>query len=405
MEISIYRNDSLIKKALTKMGHSSEKCMIKSSTNIDRFDEEIALDEFESEYLKYCTTNKEFGGEYSGGMGSMVVSGREDLTAYNLYKTVSKNGGMEQVTNDQKWKCLFYNSMQKTNVSYVVRTFYKKYLYEFERYRRDRGAEDNVDYNYKFQIRENVMLESASKEMFYGIVKLRRNRGLNHYYIQFAGWAKDHSEWYCEDVLEPCYEIPKSAYKTKRKSRSSKTNNLINDPVLREKHCHITSNRLTLSGKNKEEENSLESDSEEAVDIKPIDNSIYEQYLDAHVYDGEVDLLKVDPRYDFRKPKTHRSDLGKDDLQHISNTSDNKNQSLYIPGIENHLKRTNCGVANHKEASEPTNLTKRFFRAHELKEISREELLNVQEFLKMLTADPNELTIDHNTYVFYWLFK
>ncbi|TBU20434.1 hypothetical protein CWI38_0071p0030 [Hamiltosporidium tvaerminnensis] len=410
MSIPEFRSDVGIRRTLCVLGFPVDKIMIKmENKNFDTSDCEISASEFENEYSKYLKYD-ESGPFLSGNTFitdplKLVVPGVNSLNVYRLYVIVCKNGGMERITNDQKWKPLFYSEMKKTNVSYTVRTFYKKYLYEFEYLRRikirydlyknridscksnptedkessknneiineevnfennnlneklnkvcevseqdineklkdknnentnlrikdknneiknlritdrtdenknirikdknneiknlritDRtdenknirikdknnenknikingqisnekfknknlvsdaiitriSIEDNI-FNYKYKPYQVVMLITENGERYYGVIKLRRNKGLNMYYVQFVGWNKEYNEWYCEDVLEGVIignggcklsvEDIFIAMGNKKPSRSSKANYLIDDPLIREKHCHNVS--------------------------------------------------------------------------------------------------------------------------------------------------------------------
>ncbi|KAM0688465.1 hypothetical protein COBT_000276 [Conglomerata obtusa] len=244
MKHSVYRNDIYIKKALQKMNHKPERYMKCEKENYNTKDYNIEYESFFTEYQNFLVSDKGYYEELLCNPKLLIVSGTNNLDLHMLYKTVCENGGMERVTDDQKWKFLFYCNMSKTNVSYTIRTYYKKHLYEFENMRR--RVDDEYDFNYKFSIMENVYLYAYS-EMYYGTVKLRRNKGLNQYYIQFCGWSKEYSEWFCEDVLNHYTQQLTCENRMKRKTRSSKANNLIDDPLTREKHCHFSNKNNTYN--------------------------------------------------------------------------------------------------------------------------------------------------------------
>lgn len=238
-------------------GNKIQYVSSKFNTSIRIIDSDLSLSEFEKAYSNYVWNDEKYIPDTEKNSSNIIVPGTKEINTFSLYKTISKNGGMENVTNEQKWKSLFFNLMRKTNVSYTVRTFYKRFLYEFEQIRRDQlriececknicDCDDYVNtnnmqincpfnFNYKFSIGEIVVLYTI-KEKYYGHIKLRRNRGLNQYYIQFLGWCKEYSEWLCEDVLRKSDH--NEHYVAKRPSRSSKSNNLVNDPLIREKHSH-----------------------------------------------------------------------------------------------------------------------------------------------------------------------
>lgn len=288
MRMSIFKNDSSFKKALYKMKQSSQNKDLefiikeqeyqirkyrKEKRNIPElqqyikgkydnkiwiFDSTITQEEFEKAYAEYVLNDEKYIPDTEKNSANIIVPRTKEINMYSLYKTISRNGGMENVTNEQKWKSLFFQLMRKTNVSYTVRTFYKRFLYEFEQHRREKLRIDckckevcdcddyvntsnnliNCAYNfdYKFEIGEMIVLYTY-KEKYFGHVKLRRNRGINQYYIQFLGWCKEYSEWLCEDVLGKSMKR-RDFHIAKKPSRSSKSNNLVNDPLIREKHSH-----------------------------------------------------------------------------------------------------------------------------------------------------------------------
>lgn len=236
MKITAYRHDQYLKNVLHKLGYNSEAYMLKEEEPLVTTDADIDEETFYREYRNYTKSEGQFCDELMPTIKEVIVTGTMDLNVYQLYKKVCENGGMERITNDQKWKSLFYSTMSKTNVSYTIRTFYKRFLYEFEIMRR--GVTDRTNYNYKFNIRDRIFID-VNSVTYYGTVKLRRNRGLNQYYIQFFLWSRENSEWFSEDVLKryPGFFTVKNHIK--RKTRSSKANNLIDDPLTREKHSHM----------------------------------------------------------------------------------------------------------------------------------------------------------------------
>ncbi|KAM0676324.1 AT-rich interactive domain-containing protein [Gurleya vavrai] len=236
MRLASFRSDPFIKKILYKMDLKPEIFLRTDKESINTHDENIIEDEFFNEYINFIKNDHCFSKETIENIKNLIVTGTSNLDIYNLYKKVCQNGGMERITDDQRWKHLFYSDMSKTNVSYTIRTFYKKYLYEFEISRR--SVEKEFDYDFKFNINDNVYLYSDS-QIYYGTIKLRRNRGLNQYYLHFVGWSKEYCEWYCEDVLFFYDKELTNENKMKRKTRSSKANNIIDDPLTREKHSHI----------------------------------------------------------------------------------------------------------------------------------------------------------------------
>lgn len=268
----------------------------KFNKKIRIIDSELSLEEFERAYSKYVLNDEKYIPDTEKNSSNIIVPGTKEINIYSLYKTISMNGGMENVTNEQKWKSLFFKLMRKTNVSYTVRTFYKKFLYEFEQIRKDQlriececknlcDCDDYVNtnnfksncpfnFNYKYSIGEIVVLYTIN-EKYYGHIKLRRNRGLNQYYIQFLGWCKEYSEWLCEDVLSKSDN--NEHYVAKRPSRSSKSNNLVNDPLIREKHSHNKNEankyNLPLDGRHT---GNLPLDGRHSDDIGPYKNRMYQ---------------------------------------------------------------------------------------------------------------------------------
>lgn len=311
-------------------------CFLKSERRINTFDRDMTEQEFEKAYKEYVLMDDKFIPDSEKNSANIIVPGTKEINMYSLYRIVSENGGMENVTNEQKWKSLFYGAMRKTNVSYTVRTFYKKFLYEFEQYRRARhyvncectgmcecndfvdcmgaehGNKDKPDFAYKFKIREIVKL-ATSKERYYGHVKLRRNRGLNQYYVQFMGWCKEHSEWYCEDVLSKC-EQKREGYVVRKPSRSSKTNNLVNDPLIREKHSHTrTEGEFERDERKYGEmmydeghrvyggEGRYDKSYEDRKYEKPYEDRKYEKQYEDRKYDKQYEDRKYDKQYEDRK--------------------------------------------------------------------------------------------------------
>lgn len=236
MKNTTYRHDHYLRSVLHNLKFNPEVYMIKEREQLCTIDSLIEKNIFYNEYAEYTKTEGSFCDELMPQIQEVTVTGTLDLSVYELYKKVCENGGMERITNDQKWKSLFYSKMSKTNVSYTIRTFYKKFLYEFEILRRE--AIDEIDYQYKFQIKDRIYI-NVKEDVYYGTVKLRRNCGLNQYYIQFYLWSRENSEWFSEDVLNKYAGFFTSKNYLRRKTRSSKANNLIDDPLTREKHSHL----------------------------------------------------------------------------------------------------------------------------------------------------------------------
>lgn len=158
------------------------------------------------------------------------VQGTKNLSMHKLYTTVCKYGGMDNVINLQIWKKLFFGYMPKTNASFTMKSFYKKYLYEFEL---ARHPDDEACY--KFKIDDHLTFIADNRKFYCGNVRAMRNRGINVYYLQFLNCKNDTNEWFAEDILRLCDGICNFHDLSKI---SSKTNNFVDDPITREKHSH-----------------------------------------------------------------------------------------------------------------------------------------------------------------------
>lgn len=240
-----YRNDSYTKKVLVLMKFKPEEYMKITYNAVNVFDANIPDNVFYASYETFYQLDKDFCDESMKNIDKLIVNGTENMNLLMLYRIVSKNGGMEKVTEDQKWKSLFFSMMSKTNVSYTIRTFYKKYLYEYEFFRRYADDNDHI-YNYVFEKGRKVFFKINEDDKYFGTIKLRRNKGINQYYVQFFSWSKENSEWFSEDILESYNDVFDHTNHMKRKTRSSKANNLIDDPLTREKHSHFCSKNLKI---------------------------------------------------------------------------------------------------------------------------------------------------------------
>lgn len=263
MRINSYRINPQIKEALIFYGYEPEKYLFVDKININKFDNEIKKQLFYELYQIYFDDEKGYFYKVTDSPENLRVKGANDLDLHRLYVIVCKNGGMENVTEDQKWKSIFYETLSTTNVSYKIRTFYKKYLYEFEFKRRFEANENKNKLLFKYKRKDKVYFIANGKK-YYGTIKLRRNNGLNQYYIQMYNWSKEYNEWFSEDILFIYKGEFNISHFNKRKTRSSKGNNLIEDPLTREKHRHIfqgisKSNKKCFDNdlKNKEKNNKL----------------------------------------------------------------------------------------------------------------------------------------------------
>lgn len=336
MRISKYRNDIYIKRILFNLNYQHEDYMKYEQEEINTFDMHITKEEFLRLYKEYVINDINFCDISFHDVENVIVSGTTDMSVYSLYKKVCENGGMERITEDQKWKSLFYSEMSKTNVSYTIRTFYKKYLYEFEYNRREKPDEEN--FQYKFNIKDNFYF-IAEDCKYYGTIKLRRNRGINQYYIQFHGWSRENNEWFSEDVLFPYRESLNQSNRTRRKTRSSKANNLIDDPLTREKHSHLSQKTGKSASENINEEIVLyQKDKKEK-------GQIFNNQNDSKNNDESRNILQNDEI---------EYDIYKNDMKNIKIYKNTNTQGYY--NIDNHQKNFNILNQNiHLNKENPIN--------------------------------------------------
>lgn len=238
MRLSAYRESKEIRQALKVLGLDPAKFMKYKPDKASKEDANIAENTFISEMQRFISKKDMC---YKAEVLKLLdepLPGTVGLRLYNLYKVVCANGGMDNVIHLQIWKRLFFRYMEKTNTSYVMRTFYKKYLYEFELERRC-SEESSLDFNYVYNKGEHVTFVGKGGQVFCGEVVARRNRGLNVYYIKSLGWNEENNEWISEDILQRCdndIKVCSSQYLTP--SKSSKANKFVDDPVTWEKHRH-----------------------------------------------------------------------------------------------------------------------------------------------------------------------
>lgn len=168
--------------------------------------------------------------------------GYQDLDLFLLYRLVIERGGMDEVTRKQEWKTVYQDlgiPTMSTSASYNTRTNYKKYLYlyelehcNFDDMPRPLGLEP------KFAIGQfiRIVSEVYDGQVFYAlIVKCRFRNGRNAYYVHYNGWSSSHDEWMPEDVLSPLIDDEKrnpESLTNPPPSRSSKSNRIIEDPLL-----------------------------------------------------------------------------------------------------------------------------------------------------------------------------
>ncbi|EPR78669.1 ARID/BRIGHT DNA binding domain protein [Spraguea lophii 42_110] len=370
MRSGVCKTENDFRKALTRLGCKSDDLQNKFNRKINILDNDISLENFESEYVRYCMTDGQYQIDGVKKFGSYTVPGTKAVNAYNLYKIVCNNGGMEAVTNDQKWKSLFYQSGRKTNISYTVRTFYKKYLLEFEYFRRNAEIESD----YIFNVGETISFIADNDERYFGRVKIRRNRGMNQYYIQFAGWEKEYSEWYCEDILEKSKISEISKEMIKATPKSSKNNYLVNDPLIREKHSHFNLGKIAY-----------ESVEDKSINPVPI-FSFKKRKMIIEEEDNKLESLLIAIDYQNEKSKTinHENYIIKN---FIPEPPMEKNEELQkkeeiLDGEEEYLNST-----------------------LKLKSLTKEEKDEVRKFLKPLGIKGKEPKMTEYNYFFLNYFQ
>ena len=195
--------------------------------------------------------------------------GYQELDLYKLYRLVIQRGGMDQVTRDQEWKSVYQElgiPTMSTSASYNTRTNYKKflYLYELEHFEPPTLTDDTPS-KFLFEVGQFVRIVSPMLEgtVFYAQVLKKRFQGINTYYVHYNGWSNSHDEWMPESVMSNLSEEesinPKSLVNPSP-SRSSKSNHIVYDPLIAEKHYHPRHKRT----------NSKKSDSEEYSTPSPM---------------------------------------------------------------------------------------------------------------------------------------
>lgn len=238
MRLGVYRENKEIKQALKFLGLEPARFMMYHPEEISKRDSDISEENFARLMRNFAESKDPAYKREINVLLESPLPGTLGLNLHGLYRIVCESGGMDNVINLQIWKKLFFRYMEKTNASYVMRTLYKKYLYEFELERRN--AED-VGYNFAYCYRrgDHVTFVGKNKHVLCGEVVAMRNKGINVYYVQFLGWNTENNEWISEDILSKCaqdIEVCRSLSATP--SKSSKANNLVDDPVTWEKHRH-----------------------------------------------------------------------------------------------------------------------------------------------------------------------
>lgn len=174
--------------------------------------------------------------------------GYKDLDLHRLFHAVITRGGMDEVTRKQEWK-LVYQELEiptmSTSASYNTRTNYKKYLYLYELEVCDWGEIRPSDAAPpRFKVGDYVRIESSTYEgqVFYAqIAKYRYRNHTNSYYVHYNGWSTSHDEWMPEAVLDNLRQDEQrnpATLANPSPTRSSKSNYIIYDPMVSERHHH-----------------------------------------------------------------------------------------------------------------------------------------------------------------------
>ncbi|RVD91451.1 dead ringer [Tubulinosema ratisbonensis] len=256
MKQSKFRNCRDIMATVKAMRMDPNKVMVMDAFSVYDNDKEINDDEFIKAYLKFYKNDKYYS-EYLD-IAYKNVPGTASLKVSEFYRIVCRHGGMNNVINLQLWKKLFYDQMPKTNVSFALRNFYKKYLYQFELYRRE--FEDNeFEFNYIFKKGEHVIFKGSGAK-FCGKVLARRNRGLNIYYINICNLKNNCSEWFAEDIISTAGNVCINNQLTFTKYM--RIYYFLPDPITQEKNAH----NLALIRNEKDKLQKISDSSEEKKD-------------------------------------------------------------------------------------------------------------------------------------------
>lgn len=196
----------------------------------------------------------------------MPSLGYQELDLHRLFHAVIVRGGMDEVTRKQEWK-LVYQELEiptmSTSASYNTRTNYKKYLYLYELEVCDWGEKRPADAAPpRFKVGDYVRIESSVYEgqVFYAsIVKYRYRNHTNSYYVHYNGWSTSHDEWMPENVLDalrPEEQSNPANLANPSPTRSSKSNYIIYDPMVSEKHHHPSgpTSSTTSGGPNQQQQ-------------------------------------------------------------------------------------------------------------------------------------------------------
>ncbi|RVD90523.1 ARID/BRIGHT DNA binding domain protein, partial [Tubulinosema ratisbonensis] len=143
-------------------------------------------------------------------------------------------------------------------LKFFYENFYKKYLYQFELYRRE--FEDNeFEFNYIFKKGEHVIFKGSGAK-FCGKVLARRNRGLNIYYINICNLKNNCSEWFAEDIISTAGNVCINNQLTFTKYM--RIYYFLPDPITQEKNAH----NLALIRNEKDKLQKISDSSEEKKD-------------------------------------------------------------------------------------------------------------------------------------------
>ena len=94
-----------------------------------------------------------------------------------------------------------------------------------------------------FRVNQYVRIESPLIEgaVFYANILKKRFLGVNQYYVHYNGWSNSHDEWIPESAMKELTEeesVNPSELPNPPPSRSSKSNHIVYDPLIVEKHYH-----------------------------------------------------------------------------------------------------------------------------------------------------------------------
>lgn len=232
MKQSKFRNCRDVNATVKAMRMDPNKVMVMDKFSVYENDNDLSEEEFNSTYLEFHKKDKNFNEFYEAIQKN--VPGTASLKVSDLYRIVCKNGGMNNVINLQLWKKLFFEQMPKTNVSFALRNFYKKYLYQYELARRE-FEDKEIEFNYIFKKNDHVIFKGSGAK-FCGKILARRNRGLNIYYISICNLKNECSEWFSEDIIQPTDS--KCINNQLTFTKYMRIYYFLPDPITQEKNAH-----------------------------------------------------------------------------------------------------------------------------------------------------------------------